>query len=58
LLFALSPLFPEKLIMGMEIRGRLVNYVNEKIRALRIESNGKDFGNIACIRTNAMRHLS
>jgi hypothetical protein len=44
--------------MGMEIRGRLVNYVNEKIRAMRIESDGKSFGNIACIRTNAMRHLT
>ena len=34
-LFALAPLFPKKLILGMEIRDKLVNFVAEKIRGMR-----------------------
>lgn len=37
LLFALAPLFPNKLILGMEIRDKLVNFVGEKIRGYRIK---------------------
>ena len=47
--------FPEKLVLGMEIRDKLVNFASEKIRGLRIESKGKDFNNAAVIRTNTMR---
>jgi tRNA (guanine-N7-)-methyltransferase len=56
LLFALSKKFPENLAVGMEIRDKVVNYVGEKIRALRIEHPGQ-YGNIAVLRTNAMRHI-
>lgn len=35
LLFALAPVFPDKLILGMEIRDKLVNFVSEKIRGMR-----------------------
>lgn len=35
LLFALAPIFPDKLILGMEIRDKLVNFVGEKIRGMR-----------------------
>lgn len=49
--------FPEKLVFAMEIRDKLVNYLAEKIRALRIESNHKEYGNVSVIMTNAMRHI-
>jgi tRNA (guanine-N7-)-methyltransferase len=35
LLFGLAPLFPTKLIFGLEIRNKLVNYSAQKIRAYR-----------------------
>lgn len=35
LLFALASIFPDKLILGMEIRDKLVNFVGEKIRGMR-----------------------
>ena len=35
LLFALSEHYPEQLVMGMEIRSKVVNFVGEKVRALR-----------------------
>lgn len=35
LTFALASRFPENLVMGMEIRSKVVNYVGEKVRALR-----------------------
>lgn len=40
---ALSQQFPDKLTFGLEIRDKLVNYVGEKIRAMRIENPGKVF---------------
>lgn len=43
--------------MGMEIRGKVVNFVGEKIRAIRFESNFEKCMNATVIRTNAMRHL-
>ena len=36
LLFALGEKYPKKLILGMEIRDTIVDYVGKKIRALRI----------------------
>ena len=53
---ALSPLFPDKHIMGFEIRDKLVNFVGEKIRSLRSKQN--ECHNIAVLRTNSMRHLT
>ena len=41
----------------MEIRGKVVNFVGEKIRAIRIESEHKKCNNISVVRTNSMRHL-
>jgi len=38
---ALSKSFPNVLSLGIEIRDKLVNYVGEKIRALRIENPGE-----------------
>jgi tRNA (guanine-N7-)-methyltransferase len=56
LLFGLALEFPEKLILGMEIRDKLVNYVGEKIRGMRMSEKDK-YDNISVVRTNTMRHL-
>jgi tRNA (guanine-N7-)-methyltransferase len=37
LLMALAPLFPEKLMLGMEIRIKVTDYVDKKIKALRYQ---------------------
>uniref|UniRef100_A0A8C7Z1Y2 tRNA (guanine-N(7)-)-methyltransferase n=1 Tax=Oryzias sinensis TaxID=183150 RepID=A0A8C7Z1Y2_9TELE len=56
LLVELSPLFPDKLILGMEIRVKVSDYVQDRIRSLRA-SNPGSYGNIACLRSNAMKYL-
>lgn len=58
LLVSLAEEFPERKILGMEIRVQVTEYVEERIRALR-ESNkdtGK-FNNCAVIRANSMKFL-
>lgn len=56
LLVSLSPLFPDKLMLGIEIRVKVSDFVKEKIKALRLMNPGK-YQNIACIRSNAMKYL-
>lgn len=56
LLVTLSPLFPDKLMLGMEIRVKVSDYVMDKIAALRQQHPGQ-YQNIACIRSNAMKYL-
>ena len=56
LLVRLSPLFPNDLAVGMEIRDKVSQYVKERCVALRKESPGS-FENISCIRTNSMKYL-
>nr|XP_057911209.1 tRNA (guanine-N(7)-)-methyltransferase [Doryrhamphus excisus] len=56
LLVELSPLFPDKLMLGMEIRVKVSDYVQDRIKALR-ESKPGSYQNIACIRSNAMKYL-
>ncbi|XP_044299235.1 tRNA (guanine-N(7)-)-methyltransferase [Varanus komodoensis] len=56
LLVALSPLFPDTLMLGLEIRVKVSDYVQDRIRSLRTSHPGQ-FQNIACIRSNAMKHL-
>uniref|UniRef100_A0A5S6QYH4 tRNA (guanine-N(7)-)-methyltransferase n=1 Tax=Trichuris muris TaxID=70415 RepID=A0A5S6QYH4_TRIMR len=53
LLIALSPLYPNSLILGMEIRCKVSDYVKQRIAAL--QSQKELFQNIACVRTNAMK---
>lgn len=53
---ALSTMFPEKLMIGMEIRVKVSDYVMDRIAALRLKHPGQ-YQNIACIRTNAMKYL-
>lgn len=56
LLFALSRQFSSKLIFGLEIRDKLVNYAAEKIRAYRTLYPG-EYQNISVVRANSMKHL-
>lgn len=56
LLVSLSPLFPDKLMLGMEIRVKVLDYVLDRIRALR-EQYPEQYTNISCLRTNAMKYL-
>ena len=58
LLFAvtLSPMFPETLMVGMEIRVKVSDYVMDRIAALRTQHTGQ-YQNIACLRSNAMKYL-
>ena len=56
LLVALSPLFPENRILGLEIRLKVSDYVQDRIKALRAQNTGC-YGNIAVLRTNAMKYL-
>ncbi|CAG5123654.1 unnamed protein product [Candidula unifasciata] len=56
LLVALAPLFPQTLMLGMEIRVKVSDYVQKRIEALRLKHPGQ-YDNIACIRSNAMKYL-
>ncbi len=56
LLVNLSTAFPNTLTLGMEIRDKVVEYVEDRIQKLRKENEGK-YGNCAVILTNAMKYL-
>lgn len=52
----LGELFPDKYAIGMEIRVKVSDYVIDRIVALR-QLHPDKYGNIACLRTNAMKYL-
>lgn len=49
-------MFPDKLILGMEIRVKVSDYVMDRIAALRSQYPVQ-YQNIACVRSNAMKYL-
>jgi tRNA (guanine-N7-)-methyltransferase len=57
LLLELSKLYPNKLSIGMEIRVKVSDYVQDRIKALREQYLNEQYMNIACLRTNAMKYL-
>ncbi|RYP03617.1 hypothetical protein DL764_004996 [Monosporascus ibericus] len=58
LLVALAPTLPDTLLVGMEIRNQVAEFVQDRIRALRAQdSQGKQYQNIACLRANTMKFL-
>ncbi|ODQ67615.1 hypothetical protein NADFUDRAFT_82044 [Nadsonia fulvescens var. elongata DSM 6958] len=58
LLTALSPLLPDNLILGMEIRVQVTNYVEDRIIALRQQhAKTGGYNNISVLRGNAMKFL-
>ncbi|XP_064494844.1 tRNA (guanine-N(7)-)-methyltransferase isoform X4 [Pseudopipra pipra] len=56
LLVALAELFPQTLALGLELRGKVAAFTRARLRALRAARPGH-FGNVACVRGNAMKHL-
>lgn len=56
LLIKLSSLFPNTLMLGLEIRVKVSDYVYDRIQALRQAHPGQ-YQNVSVIRTNAMKHL-
>lgn len=51
----LAELFPAQLVLGMEIRAKVCEYVRLRIEALRKDTS--QYQNAACLRTNCMRYL-
>lgn len=56
LLVSMSKMFPTKYMIGMEIRNRVTQYVQERIEALR-EIDINEYQNICVLRANAMKFL-
>lgn len=57
LLISLAAKLPAgSLALGMEIRTKVSEYVQKRILALRSQKSG-EYGNVWCVRTNAMRYL-
>ncbi|KAL1303930.1 hypothetical protein AAFC00_000383 [Neodothiora populina] len=60
LLFALAPKLPDTLLLGMEIRTSVTEYVQTKVKALRTqnaETQPMAYQNVACLRANTMKFL-
>lgn len=58
LIMALAPLFPETLVLGLEIRQQVTNFVTDKIAALRKQEElTAGYQNAAVLRANAMKFL-
>ncbi|KAI0899214.1 putative methyltransferase [Annulohypoxylon nitens] len=58
LLVALSPVMPDTLVVGMEIRSQVTEFVQDRIKALRAkDTEQKKFQNVGCIRANTMKFL-
>lgn len=55
LLEHLSPAWPDRFILGLEIRDRVVDAVHDRLRKLRAENPA--YGNLGVINMNAMKHL-
>ncbi|EEF32774.1 tRNA (guanine-N(7)-)-methyltransferase [Ricinus communis] len=56
LLISLSTLFPETLMIGMELRDKVTEYVKERVLALRVANPGQ-YQNISVVRTNSMKYI-
>lgn len=53
----LAEAFPDKLVLAMELRDKVSEYVKERILALRKQHPGR-YQNAACVRTNSMKYLT
>lgn len=56
LLISLATLFPETLMIGMELRDKVTEYVKERILALRTANPGQ-YQNVSVVRTNSMKYI-
>ncbi|KAH8897036.1 putative methyltransferase [Thozetella sp. PMI_491] len=58
LLVGLAPVLPDSLMLGLEIRTSVAEFVQDKIGALRIQNEEKAlYRNIGCLRANTMKFL-
>jgi tRNA (guanine-N7-)-methyltransferase len=58
LLVALAPVLPDTLLLGMEIRSSVAEYVQHRIAALRAQNPETNlYQNISCLRANTMKFL-
>ncbi|KAI8723990.1 TRNA (guanine-N(7)-)-methyltransferase [Fusarium sp. LHS14.1] len=57
LLVALAPKLPDTLVLGLEIRTQVAEYVQERIKALRSQNTDNMYQNVGCIRANTMKFL-
>ncbi|KAL2161990.1 hypothetical protein VTH06DRAFT_7775 [Thermothelomyces fergusii] len=58
LLVALAPLMPDTLLLGLEIRVSVTQFVEDRIRALRAQNAGSRlYGNVGVLRANTMKFL-
>ncbi|KAI0076486.1 putative methyltransferase, partial [Panus rudis PR-1116 ss-1] len=63
LLIALSPLFPDTLMLGMEIRVQVSQYVHDRVVALRATAEAQDnsqpgpYQNVSVVRANSMKFM-
>ncbi|KAL0856283.1 hypothetical protein Bca101_061436 [Brassica carinata] len=57
LLISLATLFPDRLMIGMELRDKVTEYVKERILALRKTSSEGEYENISVVRTNSMKYI-
>lgn len=53
---SLGEKFPDTLSVGMEIRDKVVEYVEQRLEKLR-SKEPNSYGNIGIVHTNAMRYL-
>lgn len=59
LLVALAPTMPDTLILGLEIRVSVTQYVEDRIKALRVQNQeAKLYRNVGVLRANTMKFLS
>lgn len=49
-------MYPENFMLGLEIRVKVSDYVNDRIQALRAQHSDQ-YQNVAVLRTNAMKYL-
>ncbi|CAL5381472.1 unnamed protein product [Camellia sinensis] len=56
LLISLSILFPNTLMIGMELRDKVTEYVKERVLALRVAHPGQ-YQNVSVVRTNSMKYI-
>ncbi|KAI9881032.1 MAG: tRNA (guanine-N(7)-)-methyltransferase (tRNA(m7G46)-methyltransferase) [Pleopsidium flavum] len=58
LLVALGPRLPDELLLGLEIRTQVTEFVQDRIKALRNQNPDTGlYQNIACLRANTMKFL-
>jgi tRNA (guanine-N7-)-methyltransferase len=54
---ALAREFPDEVVLGLEIRPKVCEFVRLRIESLRRDSPDHHFRNASCLRTNGMRYL-